>query len=417
MTQTDLSLGLRTYLQAARAIPLIAPLVLRRRKAKGKELPDRWREKMAKPSKARPDGTLIWLHAVGLGEVLALRGLITQMADFAPDASFLVTSTTAKGAQAIAANLPPRTLHQFLPLDAPSYCARFLDHWKPDLCVWTDQDLWPAMAVAVADRAIPQAIVAARMDAASHQKRKRAEKLYRAVYDRMALIDAQDEATRDHLTDLGATDVQVRGSLKPTAPPLLCNPDDLEKVQSAVGRRFVWITAPSHPADEAIAREAHKMVLERRPDALLIISPRHVDRVLDLPPDTPRWSDGDVPRPDQSLWLADTTGELGLFYRITHCALIGGTHDDTEGHNPWEAIALNTAVLHGPRTANFTNDYARLDREHAAISVTSAKSLAAYLCADLTANRVNALEVLQTYHANVAAIAADLLALTCAADD
>lgn len=417
MTQRTDPVALRAYLQAARTIPLIAPLVLRRRLARGKELPGRWREKLGRPTADRPDGKLIWLHAVGLGEVLALRGLILSLSAQDPQTRFLVTSTTAKGALVLAQNLPPRTQHQFLPLDAPPYCAAFLDHWRPDLCIWSEQDLWPAMAVEVDRRGIPQAIVAGRMDAASLTKRSRLRSLYAAIYARMALIDTQDPASQAHFTALGGTDVQMRGTLKPTAPPLNCDPEDLAEVQTALGRRFVWITAPSHPADDAIALAAHHLVMERRPDALLIIAPRQADRDVAVPDGTPRWSRREIPAADSPFWLADTTGDLGLFYRVAHCALIGGTHDATEGHNPWEAIALGATVLHGPRVANFADDYAYLDAEHGAVAVTSATSLAAYLCADLTQQRDNATDLLQRYHARVRAIAADLLALTGGADD
>ncbi len=150
--------ALRGYLLAARAVPLVAPALLRRRLARGKELPDRWREKLGEASRPRPDGRLVWLHAVGLGEVLALRGLIAAMAQLS-DVSFLVTSTTRGSAEVLAANLPPRSVHQFLPLDAPGYLDRFLDHWRPDLSIWSEQDLWPGAVVAADRRGIPLALV------------------------------------------------------------------------------------------------------------------------------------------------------------------------------------------------------------------------------------------------------------------
>jgi hypothetical protein len=123
--------------------------------APGKELADRWREKLGQATAARPEGPLVWLHAVGLGEVLALRGLIAAMAELAPEVEFLVTSTTRGSAEVLAGNLPPRTRHQFLPLDAPRYLARFLDHWRPALSVWAEQDIWPGAVVATARRGIP----------------------------------------------------------------------------------------------------------------------------------------------------------------------------------------------------------------------------------------------------------------------
>ena len=187
-------LALTAYLAASRAIPLVAPMLLRRRLARGKELPDRWQEKLGQPTQPRPDGPLIWLHAVGLGETLALRGLIAAMAEQAPAAEFLVTSTTRASAEVLAANLPPRTRHQFLPLDAPRYLARFLDHWRPALSVWAEQDLWPGAVAATDSRGIPLALVNARMNADAFARRARWASLYADLFARFRLICAQDQA-------------------------------------------------------------------------------------------------------------------------------------------------------------------------------------------------------------------------------
>ena len=184
--------GLRAYLLASQAIPLAAPLLLRRRLARGKELPDRWREKLGEPSLPRPDGPLVWLHAVGLGETLALRGLIAAMADQAPAVEFLVTSTTRGSAEVFAANLPLRTRHQFLPLDAPTYLTRFLDHWRPSLSIWTEQDLWPGAVVATSARGIPLALINARMNAEAYARRARGKGLFSNLLARFRLIAAQD---------------------------------------------------------------------------------------------------------------------------------------------------------------------------------------------------------------------------------
>ena len=178
-------LMLRAYLAASRAIPLAAPRHLQKRLAKGKELPDRWREKLGEPTLPRPDGPLIWLHAVGLGEVLALRGLIAALAERS-EAQFLVTSTTRASAEVLAANLPPRTRHQFLPLDAPGYLHRFLDHWQPSLSVWAEQDLWPGAVAAASARGIPLALVNARMNADAYARRRHWRGLYADLLARFA---------------------------------------------------------------------------------------------------------------------------------------------------------------------------------------------------------------------------------------
>lgn len=373
---------LRMYLLASHCFPLLAKSLLQRRRARGKEHPSRWVEKMARGLAPRPKGRLIWLHAVGLGEILSLRGLIVRMAAQAPDAHFLVTSSTVASADVLAKNMPPRTLHQFLPLDAPPYRSAFLDHFHPDLCVWVEQDLWPGLVSELARRSIPQAMIAVRMDAKSFEKHQKVAGLYRDLYAAMQLITAQDAQTAAHLTTLGAPEpVAVTGSLKPAAPTLNHDPDALDQLKSALAERMVWAVAPSHPADEAIAIAAHQTLLETRPDALLIIAPRfpaRADKIM-LPRPAPLRSGGETPAHDDPIWICDSFGELGLIFRLARVVLIGGTFSEVEGHNPWEAANLGCAIAHGSRTAHFAADFEMLDKAGAAILVNDAAGLAKFL--------------------------------------
>jgi 3-deoxy-D-manno-octulosonic-acid transferase len=400
-------LSLRAYLAATHLVRLFAKRHLRKRVERGKESPTRWTEKLGKPSIQRPEGPLIWLHAVGLGEVLSLRGLIHEMAK-KTDAHFLVTSSTRAGADAFANNAPPRTIHQFLPLEAPTYRRAFLDHWAPDLCVWAEQDIWPGFVAELAKRGIPQALIAARMNAESQTRHAKMKSVFSFIYKQMRVITAQDEATQKHLTNLGAQDVRTTGSLKPSAPPLQCDQQELDRLADMLSDRFVWMAAPAHQADVDLALAAHAVLLPTNPTALLIIAPRFPDRplVVSMPHTTRSLGEG----PGGKVWLCDTLGELGLFYRLASAALIGGTNDKTEGHNPWEAVVLQTAVFHGPRTANFANDYAALD-ENGATCVASPAQLHDALLSDLEP-KIAAANTLRQLHAKATAtLAHDLVAL------
>ena len=404
-------LTLRAYLAATHLVPLRAKAHLQKRIARGKEHPDRWTEKLGNPTQDRPKGTLIWLHAVGLGEVLSLRGLIAAMAKQS-DAHFLVTSSTRAGAEVLGKNAPPRTVHQFLPLDAPAYRRRFLDHWQPDLCIWAEQDLWPGFVTDLAKRGTPQALIAARMTAQSYRKKSRVRATFAYLYNQMAMRTANDERTSGYMQSLGTPPVPVTGSLKPAAPPLTCDPAELEGLQAALKGRFVWMTAPSHAADEARALAAHKRLRAGRPDALLIIAPRFLDRTIDCDLPMAVRSKGQTPAAQHAVYLADTFGDLGLLYRLADAALVGGTNDATEGHSPWEAATLHTAIFHGPQTANFENDYKSLHAAHAALCVTDADALAKALQQDLAPQITNATAVIAAQQSTVNDLAQDLLALT-----
>jgi len=364
------------YLAVTAALAPFGTPHLRKRLFKEKEDPARWREKLGEPGAARPEGPLVWMHAVGLGEVLALRGLIAAMAVERADLSFLVTSSALTSARAFAGQLPPRTQHQFLPLDLPGPVERFLTHWRPDLSIWAEQDLWPRAVVAAAARGVPLALVNARMNERAFTSRRRAGGLYRDLFRRFSLIAAQDPDTARHMSALGAGEVAVTGTLKAAAPPLAVDEVELARMRGALAGRRVWLAASTHPRDEAVALAAHAWLMKRDPGAVLILAPRDPGRGIVVPMPVARRSAGEAPGP--GVYLANTIGEMGLWYRLARVALIGGGFG-IGGHNPWEAARLGCAVLHGPGVENFAQDYKDLHAEAAAREVTRADDLVAAL--------------------------------------
>ena len=376
---------LRAYLLALRGLEPFLPGYLKRRLARGREDPARWREKLGEAGLPRPDGPLVWLHAVGLGEVMALRGLIHAMGDARPELSFLVTSSARSSALAFASNTPPRTRHQFLPLDAPGPVSRFLDHWQPDISIWAEQDLWPGMVVVAQRRGIPLALINARMNPRAFAARTRVRSLYRDLYGRFAHISAQDVVSADHLRKLGAVDVGVTGSLKAGAGPLADLPADRTVLVLRCAGRKLWLAASTHASDEAVAIAAQAQLFAKDPAWLLIIAPRDPVRQGDVVNACTSSGLGVavrsthfMPALTDAVYLADTFGEMGLWYRLCSVALVGGSLGDTGGHNPWEAAHLGCAVLHGPNVANFVGDYAAL---HAADAATKVENVAGLLAA------------------------------------
>ncbi|WP_137701069.1 3-deoxy-D-manno-octulosonic acid transferase [Marimonas lutisalis] len=379
-------LALRGWLALTWALLPLLPFHLKRRVRRGKEDAARWREKLGHASAPRPEGRLIWLHAVGLGEVLALRGLIARLALLEPDLHFLVTSNTVGSARALAQNLTPRTIHQFAPLDAPGPARRFLAHWRPDLSIWAEQELWPGIVYRSDAAGIPLALVNARMNAAALARRQKAGAIYRDVLPRFALVSAQDEDTAANLATLGAPVVRSDGSLKSIAPPLADQPEARAALQAQIGARPAWIAASTHAEDEAMVLDAHQTRLKDAPDTLLLLAPRLPERAGEIMTvlkgrglRAARRSSGAVPEDDTQVYLIDTLGEMGLFYRLAPVAFVGGSMGPVQGHNPWEAARLGVAILHGPNTANFAPDYAALHAAGAARQVDSAAMLATAL--------------------------------------
>ena len=366
------SLLLFAYLVATHILRLWAPLHLRRRRARGKEDPARWREKMGYPSVERPQGRLIWMHAVGLGEVLALRGLIEAFSRLDATLSFLVTSSSRASAEVFGANMPARTVHQFLPLDVPIYLERFLTHWSPELSIWVEQEIWPGAAVAAHRKGVPLAWVNARISAQGYHKRMRMAGLYKSLLSRFALVTAQDQASAERITAFCGRTVEVMPSLKVDAIPLSSNKTEFSHLTKVLNGRRVWVLASSHPGDEIEAIAAQAALRDR----LLILVPRDPSRAAEIEAalhkeNLPfvRRSLQQTPGAEHQVWLADTFGELGLWYRLAEAALIGGGFDQIGGHNPWEAAVLGVPILYGPDVQNFSEDYAELSRQNAALRV------------------------------------------------
>lgn len=410
------------YLLARRILQPVMPMVLRRRLRHGKEDPARMAEKLGQPTQARPTGPLIWIHAVGLGEVLALRPLIDAFQQLRPGVTVLLTSTARSSAQVIGANLPPGAVHQMLPLDGPRFMRAFLDHWRPDLSIWSEQDLWPGAVHDTAARGIPLAYVNARMNAASYAKRARIAGIYRATLARFSRVYAQDTASADHLRRLGAPDVRLMRSLKPAAQPLHADAGELARLGGILAGRKVWVAASTHAGDEAVVIAAHAQLYAQDPAWLLVLVPRVPAREAEVGVALTasglgfaQRSLGQTPDAQTAVLLADTFGELGLWYRLAQCAFVGGSFGGLGGHNPWEAVCLGLPVLSGPDTANFQADYADL----AALGVGQvlpevdpAKALAEAVLRSKEDGQLDAVHVLiDTAREEVALLARDLMSL------
>jgi len=353
------------------AATLAAPtlhLHLRLRARRGKEDPDRLAERWGDAA-SRPPGRLFWVHAASVGEMLSALPVIAAMAAGDPALRFLVTTGTRTAATLLPRRLPPelaaRVVHRYAALDVPAWVARFLDSWRPDAAAFVESELWPNLLAAAHRRRIPLALVNARLSAGSAARWRRwAPGLAARLLGGFRLVLAQSVADAERLRALGAAGVTAPGNLKFAAPPLPAEPDTLAALRAAIGERPVWLAASTHPGEEAIAAAAHRALLLAHPRLLLVLAPRHPERgavlAASLGAGVARRAAGELPTSATAIYLADTMGELGLFYRIARVALVGGSLVPHGGQNPLEPARLGCAILVGPHTANFADPVARL---------------------------------------------------------
>ncbi len=358
---------------------LAAPLLrshLARRVPLGKEEAARLPERYGIASRPRPAGRLGWLHAASVGETQSLLPLISALLAGEPALSLLVTTGTVTSARLFQGWQAPRCLHQYAPLDRRAWVARFLDHWRPDFALWAESELWPNLLSETGQRRIPMALVNARLSARSLARWRMVPGLIGPLMARFSVVLAQDPLQAERLAALGARAPQCLGNLKLAADPLPVDEAALAQMRSQLAGRPVWVAASTHPGEERIMAAAHRALAARHPRLLTIVVPRHAERAPGIAAELgaegwtlARRSAGEPLGESTGIYLADTMGELGLFYRLAPVALVAGSYR-WQGHNPIEAALLGAAVASGPRVANFQDIYERM---RAAQAVTIAE--------------------------------------------
>lgn len=362
------------------AEPLL-PAWLDYRARRGKEDPARLGERRGIASHVRPAGRLVWFHAASIGEALSILPLAEACAK---DWHVLVTTGTVTSARLMAARLPANAIHQYVPLDRLAWIRRFLDHWSPDLVLWTESELWPNTLTEIARRKIPAVLVNARLSDKSFRNWRRWPGLARRVLGAFALVIAQSEEDKLRFTMLGAPHVAGAGNLKHAAPPLPFDEDALTHLRTAIGKRPRWLAASIHPGEDLLAAEAHHAAKAHFPNLLTVIVPRHPQRapamaaaVAALGLKVARRSLGEPLAADTDIYIADTLGELGLFYRLCDLVFMGKSLAVGGGQNPAEAAQLGCALLLGADMSNFRDAAADLIARRAAVEVKNGAALSA----------------------------------------
>ena len=383
---------LRMYRSVAGFATPLSRLVLARRLARGKEHPQRLAERRGETRIARPPGPLIWAHGASVGEMLAVIPLVEGVR--ARNFNVLVTSGTVTSARLAEERLPPNVIHQFVPLDAPRYTGRFLDHWQPNLALLAESDLWPNLIVSCAERSIPLILVNGRLSERSFTRWRYLPHTISALLGRFDLCLTQSDSDAERYSELGAPRVSMTGNLKldVLAPPV--DAGKLAAMRAVVRQRPVIAAASTHPGEEAVIIDAVRRLRQSFPGLLTVIAPRHPERgsgVVEIATaaglNAVARSRGLLPDRGTDVYVADTIGELGLIYRLAPIVFMGGSLVRHGGQNPIEAAKLGAAILHGPHVWNFADIYSALDQAHGAEQVQDATRLAGCITAWLTDNQ------------------------------
>lgn len=375
--------GLTIYRGATRLVQAAAPLVLSYRERQGKEVRDRRGERYGRSEIARPPGHLVWFHAASVGETNAILPVIEGMKAQRPDLSFLLTTGTRTSARMAKERLGDAAIHQFVPLDAPGFAKRFVQHWQPDAAVFTESEIWPNLLLETSSADIPLLLINARMSKRSYHRWRKRPGLAAPLFNRFDLVLSQNARFARWFKELGARRVDVAGNLKIDAPPLPVKMQAYEQLVEAVEGRRGYIAASTHPGEEEIVADAHRLISSRFEGFLTIIAPRHPERGTAIAEmlksnglRVTQRSLKELPDSSSEVYVADTIGEMGTFYALCPIALLGGSLVDKGGQNPIEAIRHGSVVLTGPSCTNFVDVYEGLKSKSAVGVVRSSEELA-----------------------------------------
>ena len=367
----------------ALAAPAIAAFLAWRRLV-GKEDAARFGERRGIASLPRPEGPVVWVHAASVGEAQSALTLVERLTAILPAAHVLVTTGTVSSARLLAERLPERALHQFVPVDRRRWVRAFLAHWQPSLALWIESELWPNLVLETAACGIPMVLVNARMSERSFANWRRWPGIVGPLLERFRRVLAQSELDGSRYRSLGAADVVVTGSLKYDAATLPVDAHELAHLAAAIGHRPRWLAASTHAGEDEPVAVALDRLKALHPQLLTILVPRHPARAEDVRAllashglAIAQRSRGEPIAATTDVYLADTMGELGLFFGLAPIVFMGGSLIPHGGQNLLEPARFGCALLHGPHVANFRAIAAELAAAGAAEEVRDGASLAA----------------------------------------
>jgi 3-deoxy-D-manno-octulosonic-acid transferase len=373
-------LMLRLYRLATWILEPLVPRLLQARVKRGKEDAARLGERLGHSLLPRPTGPLVWIHGASVGESLSHLPLIDHLRHERPDLTLLVTSGTRTSAELLAARLPKGVIHHYVPIDAPRAATRFLDHWQPSAAIFVESELWPNLILEAKSRNIRLALLSARMTEASAKGWARFPKAAKTLLSAFDLIQAQERASAERITALGGT-VQGLANLKSLALPLDYDSKVLEALRPGIAGRAVVLAASTHEGEDEIMLRAYATLADPKP--LLILAPRHPERgpaVEQLARDqglrVARRGANDPLEPSTQVYIADTLGEMGLFYRLATLAIICGSFlPGIGGHNPLEGARLGVTMMCGNQVFNFAELCADMEAAQGLVLVASEPQL------------------------------------------
>lgn len=362
--------------------PLVIRSYIKKRQEKGKEDIKRANERVGRPKMKRPEGKLIWLHGASVGESVSMLPLINKLLELYPDLNIMVTTGTTTSAEVMSKRLPERAFHQYIPIDNPIFTNRFVKHWQPDAVLWFESEFWPAVLSSIKRKHIPLILINGRVSNKTFKRWQQFDFISKELLACFSFCLGQSEEDAYRLRVLGAKDATCLGNLKYAGLPLPIDENKRSEIVSQINGRTFWLASSTHSDEELRIAKIHQKLKKDFPDILTLIVPRHPQRGEEIKKDIEELklsvalrSAQEPITPQTDIYIANTIGEMGIWYDISPLTFIGGSLIPHGGQNFIEPSRTRNAVIVGPHMHNFTDVINRAKKSDAIIQVMDAEEL------------------------------------------
>lgn len=363
--------------------PIAISRYIEKRKKRGKEDIKRFNERVGRPIKPRPEGKLIWMHGASVGESISMLPLIQRLLEVYPNAHVMVTTGTLTSAEIMAKRLPERAFHQYLPIENPVFATRFLKHWKPDIALWFESEFWPAMLSCIKRKNIPLILVNGRISNKSFKRWQQFDFIIKEILECFTLCLGQSDEDEYRLRVLGAKNTMCLGNLKYAGLPLPIDENKKQEIAEQITGRTVWLVSSTHDDEEFKIARFLKDLQKKVPNLLTFMAPRHPQRGSEIKQRLQKElglnvalrSANEKITEKTDVYVADTIGELGIWYDLIPLVFIGGSLIPHGGQNFIEPSRSRDAVIVGPHMYNFADAMNRAKKADAVIQVNDVLEL------------------------------------------
>ena len=348
---------------------IFSPIIVIIRVLKNKEDKLRFKEKFCLISKKRGSGKLVWFHGSSVGEILSVIPIIKKYDSDKSIGKILITSSTLSSSKILEKIKFKKTIHQFYPIDHAIFSRKFLNHWKPNIAIFLESEIWPSMFKSIKNRNILLILLNARITKKSFDRWSKMKKFSNSIFGLIDKAYSQNSETSHYLKRLNVKNIKSTGNIKFIEYDNVKSDKSDKKLFSQFKKYKIFIAASTHETEELFAAKTHIILKKKNKDIITIIIPRHINRVKQIIYEIKELGLNIVSRSsnksklkDIDIFIVDTFGESKKFYRFATTVFLGKSIVKGGGQNPLEPARFGAKILHGPDVNNFKDVYKYLSR-------------------------------------------------------